>query len=183
MLLIGRTCEHYKKCLSNSRCMDCDGESLYKPSEKVYDKDKPKVKRKGQKTEKKVVKRTNDAIKKSIQRAIKKRSVRLTPNSGAGSIKGDAIADDIMQEMKERNHALKGGNKSFSIQKEWLEKLERESYGKPYYVLPFTFGENENKIYAIVDYDVFLSLYTDIVYLKQLNEKLQEFYDKNSKES
>lgn len=173
--MIGRACPHYKVCKNNIRCMDCDGESLYL-SEKKEPPKKTGLGRKGVKTEKKAVKKTNDHVKKSIERAYKKRATNLTPNSGAGSVKGDALSYDLMQEMKERNHELKGGNKSISIQKEWLEKLEREAYqaGKPYYILPFTFGEDEKKIYTILDYDVVMGIYADIVYLKETIDILEK---------
>ena len=172
--MIGRACPHYKVCKNNIRCMDCDGESLFLSEKKEFKKSSG-LGRKGEKTEKKAVKKTNNYVKKSIERAYKQKATSLTPNSGAGKIKGDALSYDLMQEMKERNHELKGGNKSISIQKEWLEKLEREAYqaGKPYYLLPFTFGEEEKKIYAILDYDVIMGIYADLVYLKETQEILE----------
>lgn len=148
--------------------MNCDGESLYKPIKK--ETNKTGEKRKGQKTEKKAVKKINTDIKKKIEKAYNKTKQKLTPNSGAGHIKGDSIASDLMLEMKERNNVLKGGNKSISIQKEWLDKLRKESSGK-YYALVFSFGENEDDLYAIIDYNVLSEMYSDIVYLKErLNE-------------
>ena len=172
--MIGRACPHFKVCLNNSICMDCDGESKYKPERKEFTK--PEKKRGGQKTEKKVIKRTNDAIKDGVKRAFERNKMRLTPNSGAGSIKGDSISGDLMQEMKERNHELKGGNKSLSVQKSWLEKLRKEAYsaGKDYYILPFTFGEDEEDVYCIVDYDIAMRMYNDIVFLKTDVKRLEE---------
>lgn len=123
--MIGRACPNYKVCTSNIHCMDCDGETLYVPDKKPFIKKSSGKGRGGERTESRTIKKTNNSIKQSIERAYKQKSNKLTPNSGAGKIKGDGITLDLMQEMKERNNSLKGGNKSISIQKEWLEKLER----------------------------------------------------------
>lgn len=167
----GRLCPHYKDCINNSHCLSCEDFSLLKLP---YKEPKEKIgKRRGTKTEKKAVKKANKYIKKAIEKSYQQNMQKLTPNSGALSIKGDSISQDLMLEMKERNKTLKGGNKSISIQKSWLEKLEKESAGK-YYALPFTFGENEDKIYAVISYDVLLQMYYDIVYLKELVKKLHD---------
>lgn len=171
--MIGRLCPHYKECVNNSHCMNCDGELLYKPSKKEHKETRQK--RKGQKTEKKAVNSLNKTIKKKIEKAYNKNKQKLTPNSGAGHIKGDSIASDLILEMKERNKVLKGGNKSISIQKEWLDKLRKEASGK-YYSLVFSFGENEEDLYAIIDYNTLSEMYSDIVYLK---ERLNELENNN----
>ena len=46
---------------------------------------------------------------------------------------------------------------SFSIKKEWLEKLKQEAFGmnKEYYALAFNFGEINGKNYYILDERIF----------------------------
>ena len=184
--MIGRACPRYKVCLGNIHCMDCDGETMYIPEKKPFIRKSSGLGRGGEKTESKTIRKTNGYIKKGLKEAYAKSANTLTPNSGAGKIKGDGVTSDLMQEMKERNNTLKGGKKSISIQKEWLDKLRKESYeaGKSYYVLAFTFGEDEHKIYGAMDYETVMGMYEDIVYYKErekiLLEKVSELNNKIS---
>jgi len=69
-------------------------------------------------------------------------------NSGATMFaKGDVSLADILVEAKTKTTHTK----SFSIQKEWLEKNQQEALfmGKPYGVLAFNFGPNEPNHYII----------------------------------
>ncbi len=83
----------------------------------------------------------------------------LTPNSGAGNIKGDIEISgciDIALELKTKIKPKKSrGSLSFTIQKEWLNKLRTESIqaNKEFWFLVFSFLENEKDTYAILEYD------------------------------
>jgi len=74
-----------------------------------------------------------------------------TLNSGATLYqKGDVLTEKFLLECKTKTSA----SASISIQKEWLEKNEKESLfmGKPYNALAFNFGPNERNYYIIDEY-------------------------------
>lgn len=74
-----------------------------------------------------------------------------TLNSGATPFqKGDVTLDKILLECKTKVKP----SESMSIQKEWLEKNEKEALfmGKPYSALAFNFGPNQKNYYIIDEY-------------------------------
>jgi hypothetical protein len=88
---------------------------------------------------------------------------RMTPNSGAGQVKGDEEIRGIikiMEELKEQNSMTSKGVKTFSMQKAWFEKLDREASAanKQFWYLKFCFGEHDDKYYVALDYDMIMSM-------------------------
>lgn len=88
---------------------------------------------------------------------------RATPNSGAGRIKGDEQISgliNIMEELKQQVKPLKGGNKSFSIQKKWLEKLHVEALReeKEFWYLKGSFGDTEDFPFIVIEPDIIMSM-------------------------
>lgn len=83
-----------------------------------------------------------------------------TANSGATTFgrKGDLTKDDWTIEAK----TCQTHQKSFSIKKEWIEKLKNESLynGTKYEALAFQFGPDEDNYY-IVDENTFKSLFIE----------------------
>lgn len=83
----------------------------------------------------------------------------LTPNSGAGNIKGDIEISgciDVALELKTKvKPKIARGSLTFTIQKEWLTKLRTESLqaNKEFWALVFSFLENEKDAYAILEYN------------------------------
>ena len=95
-------------------------------------------------------------------------SSRLTTNSGAGSEKGDAWITglvEIAQEVKTQLPNRVKGCKSFTIQREWLEKLDRESKAafKEFWWLVFSFKEDDEQLYVIADNKVFQDMIANLV--------------------
>lgn len=88
----------------------------------------------------------------------------LTPNSGAGNIKGDISISgciDIALELKTKiKPKITRGSLSFTIQKEWLDKLNKESKeaNKEFWALVFSFFESDESIYTILEYEQILSM-------------------------
>lgn len=90
----------------------------------------------------------------------------LTPNSGAGQIKGDERIRgyvSIMEELKEQNATTSKGAKTFTIHKEWLDKLNREAKAenKEFWYLKFAFSTEDavNSIhYSIIDVPQLMSI-------------------------
>lgn len=138
------------------RCMICITDSLYYKAivvKQIGLKKNIKVKetaRQGSKQEVKVFNQTRDAV-------------QGTPNSGAGSIKGDLEIDTMaMIECKtttKKNEGRQPGKESFSIQRSWLEKLRAEAKGKKeFHYLVFSFKENDDDQYVLSDLDVYNSM-------------------------
>ena len=92
---------------------------------------------------------------------------QLTPNSGAGVIKGDEKIKGYMritEELKEQNARTTRGEKTFTIHKEWLEKLKRESLAEnqEFWYLKFVFGQEDvihtKDYYVILENDILMSM-------------------------
>lgn len=96
---------------------------------------------------------------------------KCTANSGATSFfKGDVISEDFLVEAK----TLITCRKSFTIKKEWLDKLKEEKFAmkKEYSALAFNFGPNE-KNYFILNENDFKSLLRELADLKEEIKDLQ----------
>lgn len=92
---------------------------------------------------------------KQIQKSL---GGKRTSNSGATRYgrKGDIVLEDWTIEAK----TVQRHQNSFSIKKEWIEKLRQESLsnGKKYEALAFQFGPDEENFY-IIDENTFKSLF------------------------
>lgn len=93
-------------------------------------------------------------------------NVTGTPNSGAGRIKGDEQIRGIINVMTElktttkKNEGRQPGKESFSIKREWLEKLDREAKAEEmeFFYLKFSFKESDDKFYAVTDVDLLIDM-------------------------
>ena len=107
-----------------------------------------------------------------------KDAIEGTPNSGAGAIKGDLqIGNMAMIECKttvEKNKGRQPGKQSFSIQRKWLEKLDKEAKEakKEFWYLVFSFLENDEKLYTVIDLEVINSM---IATMKHDRKELNDF--------
>ena len=105
----------------------------------------------------------------------------MTLNSGATvREKGDAQIKgllSIMEEYKTRTKVQAPGKKTFTIQKEWLDKLEREARAenKEFYDLRFSFHEDDKQAYVILPEEEFIS------WIKTLNEDRKRALSAQSK--
>lgn len=108
-------------------------------------------------------------------------SSRLTVNSGAGQEKGDAWITglvEIAQEVKTQLPERAKGCKNFTISREWLEKLNRESKAamKEFWWLVFSFKEDDEQQYVIAETQVFQDMVANLVHdrkiAKEANKKI-----------
>ena len=161
------------------KCRICIMESMYyKPPvvKNVGLKKNIKVKetaRQGSKQEVKVFNQTRDAV-------------QGTPNSGAGSIKGDLEIDTMaMIECKtttKKNEGRQPGKESFSIQRAWLEKLRAEAKGKKeFHYLVFSFKEHDDDQYVISDLDVYNSMIATMKHDRKVAREAQNQIDMHKK--
>ena len=93
---------------------------------------------------------------------------RMTPNSGAGRVKGDEEIRgiiNIMEELKTKVKEQAPGKQSFTIKRAWLEKLHREAMAayKEFWYLKFSFHEHDDDVYVIVEQDVIMSMVKTMV--------------------
>jgi hypothetical protein len=103
---------------------------------------------------------------KSRYKQVTGREAKEQPNSGAmWFAQGDVKAEEALMECKERAGTINAkGEKTFSISKEWLDKVAEEACYKPW-ILPFRF-KNDDEIYVVAKYDFFLELVQTIDFLK-----------------
>lgn len=92
-------------------------------------------------------------------------SSRLTPNSGAGQVKGDEEIRGIisvMEELKERESYNSRGEQTFTMEKAWFDKLEREGKveNKEFWYLKFTFKNDDHTYVAMRDDMIMGMVYT-----------------------
>lgn len=147
-------CQNY-----NIKCQLClIGPTYYKePKQITYGLQKKinvSSKRQGNAQEVKVFNQTREAVSG-------------TPNSGAGSIKGDLEIENLaMIECKtttKKNEGRQPGKESFSIQRNHLEKLKAEALGKKeFHYLVFSFKEHDNDQYAVTDLECLNSMIATI---------------------
>ena len=118
-------------------------------------------------------------------------SSRLTANSGAGfgsgTEKGDAWITglvEISQEVKTQLPDRAKGCKSFTIQREWLEKLDYESRkaGKEFWWLVFSFKETDNQMYVVADNQVFQDMVATLVADRKLAAEADKKIDLANKQ-
>lgn len=92
----------------------------------------------------------------------------MTPNSGAGYIKGDEEIKGLVtckEELKTNiDIKLSRGQQVFTIHREWLEKIEREfkKEGKEFGYLKFRFFENDGTTYVVINNEVLMSMIATI---------------------
>jgi hypothetical protein len=183
------SCEYgYTDCTNCNQCHLCFNGSKYKPSKKKnsglqknYNK---QSKRMGSVSETKV-QQTNQATIDTVTGS------RLTANSGAGfgsgTEKGDAWITglvEISQEVKTQLPDRAKGCKSFTIQKEWLDKLDYESRkaNKEFWWLVFSFKETDNQMYVVADNQVFQDMVATLVADRKLAAEADKKIDLANKQ-
>lgn len=152
---INMDCEFENRCLNNSKCFRCFGESLLKLPEdkfkakhkknKVYDKRKADAENSWEGLE--------DDMVAELNKVPTMAEARRSRASGATWFeKGDVLHSILNLECKERTgNELQGGDKSISIKKSWLDKAEEEAIGEDRIMaLPFRF-KSDDKNYIIME--------------------------------
>ena len=83
-------------------------------------------------------------------------STSMTPNSGAGTVKGDEQIVglvNIMQEVKTQEVVRARGHSQFTIKREWLDKLAEEAPAEnmDFWYLVFSFKNTDEQQYVVID--------------------------------
>lgn len=109
--------------------------------------------------------KNHDRIKKNLVDGV---ATRLTPNSGAGYVKGDQEISGIitvMEELKTKVKEQTPGKETFTIHKKWLDKLHREALAasKEFWYLKFSFLEADDHVYCITESELIDSMIKTMV--------------------
>ena len=155
----GIRCEIYYKY--PAKCAICPNQAYYSPekirTKKVYAGKKSN--RQGARFEE-VNHKCNEEILTTS---------RLTPNSGAGKIKGDEQITGlvrIMEELKTRiKPKLARGDKTFTIHKEWFQKLDVEApaEGMDFWYVKFKFLETDPETYVAINQEILMNMVGTLV--------------------
>lgn len=152
--------KNQRKCANfGERCDLCTNMSLFVP-DKVF------VKTQGLRKSKKSSRMGSrfEEENHELNKIFNAGGASMTPNSGAGAVKGDEeileyvnVAQELKTAVVER---YSRGSLSFTIQKEWLQKLRRESIeaGREFWYLLFKFHESNSDAYAIMEREMITSL-------------------------
>jgi hypothetical protein len=99
-----------------------------------------------------------------------------TPNSGAGIVKGDEQIRGLIRIMEEvktttrKNLNKTPGKETFTIQREWMDKLEREAKdaNEEFAYLKFSFTEHDNKFYILAEQGMIMDMVTTMVHDRKM---------------
>lgn len=93
---------------------------------------------------------------KAVKNNINSVTTSMTPNSGAGKVKGDQQIVGlirIMEELKTQDPNRARGHSQFTIQRKWLNKLDREApmENMEFWYLKFAFCDTDDQSYVVID--------------------------------
>lgn len=174
----------YENCTNeNKRCALCVDGLYYKAPKKIKGLQNnrlniktKKSNRMGSISEVKSYKQTKQALETGVTG---------TPNSGAGHIKGDEQIRGLLNVMIEikttvkKNLNKEPGKETFTIQRAWMDKLEREAQeaGMEFNYLKFSFKEHDDKFYIVAQdtqiLDMIATMKHDREQLKKNNNEIE----------
>lgn len=166
-------CEYYTSCKNNTKCMICGPTQrlLELPGDKARKKAEQKADRhiKGSSKEdswKELEQYVADQLNAVPYRPEARRQAR---SGGIWFLPGDVEDDVLIPECKEREEYTARGEKSFSIKKDWIDKVYEEAkLTSKFPAVIFRF-KNDDRAYYIHDFDVLRDMVHSI---KVLNEDI-----------
>lgn len=149
------SCEfEYTDCKNeDKRCDLCFNASNYVPM-------KPKSNGLRKRNTEKPTGRMGELFERNNNKAVKNNinsvTTSMTPNSGAGKVKGDQQIVGlvrIMEELKTQDPYRARGHSQFTIQRKWLDKLDREApvENMEFWYLKFAFCDTDEQSYVVID--------------------------------
>lgn len=110
---------------------------------------------------------------KAVKNNIESVTTDMTPNSGAGKVKGDQQIRglvNIMEELKTQDPDRARGHKQFTIKREWLDKLDREApvENMEFWYLKFAFCDTDSNSYIVFDSKQMNDMVATIVHDRKL---------------
>lgn len=109
-------------------------------------------------------------------------STSMTPNSGAGKVKGDEQLRgivNIMQEVKTQEVVRARGHSQFTIKREWLDKLDTEApvENMDFWYLVFSFKDTDEQQYVVIDKAQMNDLMATVIHDRKLAKAAQNKID------
>ena len=149
------SCEfEYTDCKNeDKRCDLCFNASNYVPM-------KPKSNGLRKRNTEKPTGRMGELFERNNNKAVKNNinsvTTSMTPNIGAGKVKGDQQIVGlvrIMEELKTQDPHRARGHSQFTIQRKWLDKLDREApvENMEFWYLKFAFCDTDEQSYVVID--------------------------------
>lgn len=159
-------CKNY----DSMRCVGCFDFSEYLPPKQI----KTMVKKNYNKPSKRMgttFEMTNHNQNKAMLDSVA--SSNMTPNSGAGHVKGDEQIRgiiNVMEELKTLDPERARGHSSFSIKREWLDKLDREGpkENMEFWYLKFAYKDTDTKSYTVIDSEQMMSMIATIIHDRKI---------------
>lgn len=164
--------EHYDcKHIGTSQCSSCFTGERY-----VAVKQKTGLKKTYAKESKRMGTTFEMNNHKAVKNNIQNLTTDMTPNSGAGKVKGDQQIRgliNIMEELKTQDPERARGHRQFTIKRDWLEKLDREApvENMDFWYLKFAFCDTDSQHYVVFDASQMNDMVATIVHdRKKANE-------------
>lgn len=113
---------------------------------------------------------------KAVKNNIESVTTNMTPNSGAGKVKGDQQITGmirIMEELKTQDPHRARGHNQFTIQRKWLDKLDKEAplENMEFWYLKFCFCDSDSNSYIVFDSEQMNNMVATLVHdRKKANE-------------
>jgi hypothetical protein len=110
-------------------------------------------------------------------------SSNMTPNSGAGRIKGDEQITGLLRTMEELKTQVvpreSRGSKTFTIRKEWFEKLDREAplENMEFWYLKFRFLEDDKDTYFAMNEEILMAMVKTLIEDRKTAKTAQNMVD------
>lgn len=122
-------------------------------------------------------------VKKMIDSVV---STDMTPNSGAGKVKGDQEITGIInisEELKTQEVERARGHSQFTIKKEWLDKLDRESKSanREFWYLKFAFKNTDSNHYVVIDAEQMHDMIATIIHDRKIAKEADNKIDVETK--
>lgn len=186
-------CEYYNRCKNNAKCLSCGPDQrLLKLPE-----DKNRKQYRGKALQNTVTSMDDnsgetleDYVAANFNNLPTVREWEAHRQAGSGNIwfmPGDVADTVVLAECKERGTTNSKGEKSITIPKAMLEKIEEEAkLYRTYPALPFRYkGDMSGKTYVINDFDVLVEMVHEIKILRHENKvknNERDMYKKVSEE-
>ena len=151
---------------AGAKCTLCLSEGFHYVPPKI--KKQPQLNKRQQKADKRMGSSFEYKNHQKVKQTLESATTRMTPNSGAGKVKGDESIRGlvkIMEELKTKVVQQAPGKESFTIKKEWLHKLNREANAanEEFYYLKFSFHEYDPDVYVITEQEIIMDMVATIV--------------------
>lgn len=164
-------CEYYSRCKNNSKCQICG------PTQRLLnlpgDDQKKKAAQKANRHAKGSVKEDSwkeleQYVADQLNAVPRQQEARRELRSGGiWFLPGDVRDDVLLPECKEREQYTAKGEKSFTVQKEWIEKVfEEAKLADKFPALIFRF-KHDDHTYFVDDFDVLRDMVHTIKVLKE----------------